>query len=151
MALAPFVLSSAFSTLEDLFLGSGARDLLDHGVGSLRPYVNAAFADCGPVNIFETPEHVVVEAQMPGFEKSQVRLRAEIHRLTITAEIKEDERDFSKERYLHSEFRHGKWERTVRLPDCADTTKAEAAMNNGVLSVKFSKLAGAGRTEIVIN
>jgi len=83
-----------------------------------------------------TDNEVRVTAELPGLEEKDVEILVDDDVLTIRgekkAETEEKERGFS-ERY------YGRFERRIALPFEVDDQKAEAAFNNGVLTVTLPK------------
>jgi HSP20 family protein len=58
--------------------------------------------------------------------------------VTITGEFKADESE-----YLMQELPHGAFSRTLQLPAALDPSKAEAAIKDGVLTLRLAKAESA--------
>lgn len=90
----------------------------------------------GERNLVRVEERVedgnfIVRAELPGFDpKEHIHVSTEGGLLTISAE-----RESGTKETGHSEFRYGKFSRTVSLPGGADTTKITAKYADGILEV----------------
>ncbi|MCG8510839.1 MAG: Hsp20/alpha crystallin family protein [Rhodospirillales bacterium] len=89
-----------------------------------------------PVDIRETDDHLIVEAEMPGFKKNEVNITLENKVLTITAERKEEKAEGQS--HL-TERRIRRVSRAFRLPVEVDENKVEATLNDGVLTLSLNK------------
>jgi len=85
----------------------------------------------------DNAQEIVVRAEAPGFEPSEVDVQVSGNLLTIKAEKKEEK---SKEGDGHyEERRYRSFHRSVTLPPGVDTSKIEARYKNGVLEVHVPK------------
>jgi len=101
------------------------------------------------VDIRETDEAILVQAELPGIEKKDVRLEVKDRTLTISGERKY-EKDVKEENVHRIERSYGRFVRSFSLPNNVDTTRVDATMTNGVLEVKLPKVEGAKVREISI-
>lgn len=100
-------------------------------LGGYRPF---------PVDVRETVEGFVVEAELPGFTKEQLDITLENGMLTLSAERKvEEEAQKEGEGYHLRERRYSKFERSFKLPQTIDESSVDAKLENGVLTVKIAK------------
>ena len=90
------------------------------------------------LDIYETPEHMVVKATVPGINREDIEVKVAGNALVIRGETKE-ERDNKEEHYLLRERRHGAFHRAVVLPEGLDTDKTEAVFEDGILTVTLPK------------
>ncbi len=91
-----------------------------------------------PVDIRETNDKVIVEAELPGIDPKDVDIRVEGNSLVIRGERKQEKEE--KERGYHRvERSYGRFERELELPSGADPQKVEATYTNGVLTIEMAK------------
>lgn len=88
------------------------------------------------VDIRETPDNIIVEAELPGFDKEQIDISLENRVLTISAAREEIEQDG--DQHL-KERRNARVSRSFRLPATMDETSVDATLNNGVLTLTIQK------------
>lgn len=86
------------------------------------------------IDVAEYDDEFVVMADLPGFDRDEIDVRARDDRLTITAE-RDAERENADRRYLRRERRHESVTRAVDLPATARPDDATAAYRHGVLTV----------------
>ena len=100
-----------------------------------------------PVDIEETDDAWIVEAEVPGAKRDDIDIELREGELVITGEIKERERKGIIRRQTR---RVGRFEYRVRLPGQTDPEGVDASMNDGVLRVSVPKAeqAKARRIEI---
>jgi HSP20 family protein len=99
------------------------------------------------VDIEETDDAYVVEAELPGVQRQDVNVELVGRELTITGEIKERERKGTLRRRAR---RTGRFEYRVSLPDQVDAEKIDAKLAEGVLTVRVPKSERAPRRQIEI-
>jgi len=90
------------------------------------------------LDIYQTPSEVVVKAALPGVKPEDVSIDITGETLTVKGERKA-EQEIKKEDYLYQERRYGTFSRSVVLPSGLKTDKAEATMENGVLTLNIPK------------
>jgi HSP20 family protein len=91
------------------------------------------------VDVTAHDDEIVVTADLPGVEKSEIDVSVSRDLLTIRTE-----RDVEEEReapeYLRHERRQTSMRRTIRLPEEVDEESATATYRNGVLTVTLPRL-----------
>ncbi|MFO7995682.1 MAG: Hsp20/alpha crystallin family protein [Dehalococcoidia bacterium] len=90
------------------------------------------------LDIYQTPNEVVVKAALPGLKPEDVNIDITGDTLTIKGESKA-EQEIKREDYLYQERRYGAFSRSVVLPSGLNSDKAEATMGDGVLTLTIPK------------
>ena len=90
------------------------------------------------LDLYQTPNEVVVKAALPGLKADDVQLSVTDNVLTLRGEFKHESEQ--KEATYHiREQRQGAFERSVMLPTDVQTDKAKADFENGVLTITLPK------------
>jgi HSP20 family protein len=90
------------------------------------------------VDIRETADAIVVNAELPGIDKKDVKVDVRDGVLTISGERKY-EKDVKEENVHRIERSYGSFTRSFSLPSHVDVNKVEAKLDNGVLEVRLPK------------
>ena len=90
------------------------------------------------LEVYQTPDEVVVKAALPGLKPEDVSIDISGETLTIQGESKA-EQEIKREDYLYQERRYGTFSRKVVLPSGLEPDKAEATMEDGVLTLTIPK------------
>jgi HSP20 family protein len=122
--------------------------LLDQTFGGDSPPLAEVASWVPPVDIEETDDAYVVEAEIPGIKRDDVNIEFVGNELTITGEIKERERVGLVRRRTR---RTGSFEYHVTFPNHVDGDKIEAQLDKGVLTVRVPKAERAQRRKIAVN
>lgn len=95
------------------------------------------------VDVREDGEHLIVEAELPGFKKDEVDITLEKQVLTLTAEKKVEKTEQPKEGkaggYILRERRHTRFQRAFNLPETIDGQSVDAKLADGVLTITLNK------------
>ncbi len=91
------------------------------------------------VNVFEDEKNLIIEAEIPGMEKKDVKVTLHNDVLTISGERKR-ERKTEKENYFHLESCYGSFNRSINLPMEVESDSVEASFNNGLLKIQLPKV-----------
>ena len=100
-----------------------------------------------PVDIEETDDAYVLEAEVPGVKEKDVNIEHVGNEISITGEIKERERKGALRRQTR---RTGRFAYRVRLPEQIDPDKIDAKLDAGVLTVRVPKSEKAQRRRIEV-
>lgn len=99
-----------------------------------------------PVNVFGKDDHVLVRAELPGVAPDKVQVDVQGSTLTIsgerTAEVPEGGS------YHRRERGHGRFSRSIELPEDLDLASAEATCRNGMLTIQVPRKAEAKPRQI---
>lgn len=98
------------------------------------------------VDVQAEDEAFVIKALVPGLDADDVDVEILNNTVTIRGEFKEGEGDDVK--YLTCELPSGRFSRVITLPVALDPAKAEAALKNGVFTLRVPK-AEAHRPKII--
>ena len=90
------------------------------------------------VDIYETPNELVVKADLPDVNEKDIDVRVENNLLTIRGERK-FEKSVSEENYLRVERTYGSFSRSFSLPNTVNAEAIGAEYKNGVLTVNLPK------------
>jgi HSP20 family protein len=90
-----------------------------------------------PVDIEETEDAWVVEAELPGIDKKDVDIEVNNSEVRISGEIKERERKGILRRRTRPV---GRFEFRVMLPGETDADNVDASIKHGVLTLRIPKL-----------
>ena len=82
------------------------------------------------VEVSDTPEAVVVKAQVPGVPKDQIQLTITENAVTLKGEMQEEEKKEGKN-YYRREWRYGAFERTIPLSVAVQAEKATQSSKMG--------------------
>ena len=91
------------------------------------------------IDISEKENHVIVTAEIPGVNKEDLKLTLQDNILTIEGE-KKNEIVEKEKKYYREERRFGSFKRAFTLPFEVESEKVNADFNNGVLSIKLTKV-----------
>jgi HSP20 family protein len=102
-----------------------------------------ASADWAPVvDIVESEQEFLLLAELPGVQKSDVRLSVQDGVLTLDGQ-REQDKETKGVRYHRTERAYGRFARTFALPESVDDQKLSAEYRDGLLRVHLPKAATA--------
>ncbi|MBW1669794.1 MAG: Hsp20/alpha crystallin family protein [Deltaproteobacteria bacterium] len=90
------------------------------------------------VDVSETKDSLVVKAEIPGMEPTDIDISLSGDLLVIKGEKKQKTEE-KKENFHRIETRYGAFSRTIRVPVSVDPEKIEASYDNGVLKITLPK------------
>jgi HSP20 family protein len=90
-----------------------------------------------PVDVHADPESFVITAAVPGLKAEDLKIEILDDVVTLSGKIKQEEPEA--ESYLLRELCLGEFSRSLRLPDPVDAGKAEAKVENGLLTLRLPK------------
>jgi HSP20 family protein len=102
------------------------------------------------VDIHETEDALVLEADLPGMEEKDLDVRVENNTLTVRGERK-FEKKVSEENYLRVERAYGSFSRSFALPHTIDPEAIKADYRNGVLTIRVPKREEAKPRQVKVN
>ena len=132
---------------ENFGLQTGIRvpSLLSRGHELLRREAGFVPGTWSPhVDVVERNGQFVVRADLPGLNREDIKVDVEDDLLTIQGERKGCAKE-EQEGYCYHECHYGSFYRTISLPAGADSSKAAAQFQNGVLEITMPALPQAGK------
>jgi HSP20 family protein len=120
------------------------RSLLDQTLGGeIASMLTETRAFTPPVDIEETDDAYVIEADLPGVNQEDIDIELDGPELQVTGEMKQREGKFRRRTR-----RVGRFELRVMLPDGVDGGGVDAKLDHGVLTVRVPKAEKAQRRKI---
>lgn len=116
------------------------------------PFTSEELSDrwAPPVDIRETDDAFLVEAELPGLKKEDVDITIESNMLRLRGE-RRFEREKEEENFHRMERAYGSFTRTFSLPSRVDSEGVEASFRDGILTVKVPKTAESRPRKIEIH
>jgi HSP20 family protein len=90
------------------------------------------------VDIYETGDALVVEAELPGIDPKDIDVTVDDGVLTVKGE-RRHEREVTEENYYRVERAYGVFQRSVRLPAETEADEVKASYESGVLRIMVPK------------
>ncbi len=92
------------------------------------------------IELKQGDKNYAVKVQLPGVNKEDIHIDLNNDYLTVSAEIKEEKKETGENAKIHaSEFRYGKYIRTISFDNPIKSDDAVAEFKNGVLSITLPK------------
>lgn len=116
-------------------------DFFDETFSNL-PTINKNFLTGSfKVDVIETSNEYVVEAELPDIKRQEISLSLDDNRLSIAVERNEETETTNEDKsYIHKERHFNSMRRSVYLENAdADSNKVEATLENGLLEVTIPK------------
>jgi len=101
------------------------------------------------VDIYETENSYVLNAELPGLKKEDIKIDLNDNTLTLKGEKKFEEK-VEKENYVRVECSYGSFTRSFVLSDNVNAENITASYNDGVLKVTLPKKEEAKPKEIKV-
>jgi HSP20 family protein len=93
-----------------------------------------------PMDIYETPEEIIVLAEISGVDKDKLEVEINDRAIRIKGYRNPIPR-IEKSTYRLAEIQYGKFERTLYLPAPIDTEVVSSSYSNGLLQIRLAKIA----------
>lgn len=95
------------------------------------------------IEIKQTDKNYKVKVQLPGVKKEDIDVKFDNDFMTITAEICEEQEEKEEqemnEKYHTSEFRYGRYQRTISFDKPIKSQEIKAKYENGILCINVPK------------
>lgn len=131
-----------FWDIDDIFDRFMMRPLMREGM-EVEPQIK--------MDVKEADGKYVVNAEIPGVNKDDIHVTIDGHRVSISAEVKQEKETREGERVIRCERSYGMASRSFTLADEVDQGKVQAKYNNGVLELTLPKKPDSTRKEISIS
>ncbi|MGE4215332.1 MAG: Hsp20/alpha crystallin family protein [Anaerotignaceae bacterium] len=115
----------------------GFYNMLDDFFSDNWPSVRSLARDTFKVDVQENDTQYVIEAEVPGVNKDEVKLEMNDGRLNISIQ-REENRNEENKNYVHKERRYSSMSRSIYL-DEAKSEGIKASLENGVLNITVPK------------
>ena len=103
-----------------------------------------------PVDIYETPETIVIKAELPGVAREDVDIQIQDNALVLRGE-RRFAKEVKEESYLRIERAYGPFHRSFTLPATVQQDKVRAVLRDGVLELELPKADSAKSKRITID
>lgn len=94
------------------------------------------------IDVSESDAEVTIRAEAPGVAAKDLEISVSGNTLVIAGH-KEEKSEKKEENFYHCERRFGSFRRSIGLPETADADKVTAESDNGVVTIRIPKKAGA--------
>ena len=101
-----------------------------------------------PIDIFETPEGLVLRADLPGVTAETLDLQVQDNKLTLLGRVAPQAPAGAT--LLHQEYHVGDYVRSFILSDDVDHERVSAKISNGVLDLLLPRIAKAEPRKIQV-
>jgi HSP20 family protein len=101
------------------------------------------------VDIYETPETIIMKADLPGLSREDIEIQIRDNTLTLRGE-RRFAKDVQQENYLRIERAYGAFQRNFTLPTTVQQDKIRAIFRDGVLELTLPKAEEAKPKKIAI-
>ncbi len=101
-----------------------------------RDWTEAAWCPC--VDVSETKDSVIINTEIPGMSKDDVKVSIQDNVLTLSGE-KKQENEEKDANYHRTERSYGSFSRSFTLPTTVQADKVKAAYKDGILRITLPK------------
>lgn len=100
-------------------------------------------------DIYETEDALVVSMEMPGVEKQEIDIKLEKNQLSVEGRIDYDH--YKSYKPVYTEYNIGHFSRSFTLSSEIDTSKIDAKVADGVLTLNLPKVKEATPRKITVS
>lgn len=103
------------------------------------------------IDVKESSETYTVHAEMPGVNKSDIRVAVDGSMVTLSAEVRQKDSRGGDEKSLREERYFGTVSRSFQLAHDVDEARASARYENGILTLVLPKKSGSGARHLKVD
>ena len=103
--------------------------------------------DAFKTDVIDQGDSYLLQAELPGFDKSDINIDLKDDLLTISATHKEEKDEKEKHKYIRKERYYSSYSRSFRVNDI-EASDIDASYNNGILEVRFPKKELAAKEDV---
>jgi HSP20 family protein len=105
-----------------------------------------------PVDVYQTDDAIIVKASMPGVKPDDIDISVTGDTLTIRGEVKGEMSNGNEDsrQYHVRERRYSRFARSLTLPSMVDASKAEAEIEDGIVTLTIPKAEEAKPRQITV-
>lgn len=101
------------------------------------------------IDVIDTPEEVVIRAEMPGVTREDIEISLQENTLTIKGEIKTDP-NIKEGNYAYSERNYRYFARSLNIPFKISQDRITATLKDGLLNVRLPKILAEQPKKITV-
>lgn len=102
------------------------------------------------IELQDTEEHLILRGEIPGIEGKDLDVQVGREAVSIAGEIRQERKTANRGNFL-TEFRYGKFQRTIPLPVPIKNDQVQAEFKNGILTLTLPKAEEARQKLVRIN
>lgn len=129
------------------------HDMLDRVMDDSMGGTTQWYEGMAPIDVYQDDDEIVVEASLPGVAPEDVDISVTGDTLTLRGTTKlerEDNNGGSHRRYSVRERRYTSFARSITLPSSVNADKAQAEIENGILTLHIPKAEEAKPRQISV-
>ena len=96
-------------------------------------------------DIREDKDNYVIDIDLPGFDKKNIKIDITDGYLTINAKVNNEENDNKKGKYIRKERYYGECSRSFYIGDEVKPENVKANFKNGILTLEVPKVENKGK------
>lgn len=124
------------NSLFDELVHPSNKEAVNNSASAIPKVENATWEPA--VEIKETDDNLILQAQVPGIEPSDLDIHVTKDAVSISGEHQEQKVHNEKGIY-RSEFEYGHFQRIIPLPMCVEYNQVKAEIHNGLLTLSLPK------------
>ena len=96
-------------------------------------------------DIREDKDNYVIDIDLPGFDKKNIKIDITDGYLTINAKVNNEDNDSKKGKYIRKERQYGECSRSFYIGDEVKPENVKANFKNGILTLEVPKVENKGK------